>query len=62
MPSIPPGGIPPIPPGGIPPPPADLLDAITSSILKIIEATSVADLMICSFTDNEHIIDADKTN
>ena len=42
-----------MPPGGIPPPPGgppDLLDAITSSILKIMDATSVADLIICSFT------------
>jgi hypothetical protein len=47
MPPMPPGGIP--PPGG---PPADLPDAITSSILRIIDATSVADLIICSFTDS----------
>ena len=39
-------------PGGIPPgaPPADLLEAITSSILRIMDATSVADFMICSLT------------
>ena len=42
--------MPPIPPGGIPPlggPPADLLAAITSSIRRIIDAASVADLIIC---------------
>ena len=43
----------PMPPGGIPPPggpPPDLLEAITSSILRIMDATSVADLIICSLT------------
>src|SRR5438093_13047176 len=41
-------------PGGMPPqggqPAPDLLEAITSSILRIMDATSVADLIICSFT------------
>src|SRR5579875_2261731 len=47
---------PPIPPAPAPPPPGGvggvfiLLDAITSSILSIIEAASVADLIICSLT------------
>src|SRR5437660_2034386 len=36
----------PPPPGG----PPDFPEAITSSILRIIDATSVADLMICSLT------------
>ena len=39
------GGI----PGGIPPPePPEI--AMTSSILRIIDAASVADLIICSYT------------
>ena len=37
--------------GGIPSP-ANLLEVITSSILNIIDAASVADLIICSFTLN----------
>src|SRR5438093_7315962 len=51
MPPIP-GGIPPmppIPPGG-PDGPPDLLEAMTSSILRIMHAASVADLIICSLT------------
>ena len=49
IPPIPPG-IPPIPPGIPPPggPPLDLLDAITSSIRKSMQAASVADFIICS--------------
>src|SRR6185503_16508173 len=47
MPPIPP--IPPIPPGGAGGPP-DLLEAMTSSILRIMDAASVADFMTCSLT------------
>ncbi len=65
MPPIPPipGGSPPIP-GGAPPPgagggPDDLAIATTSSILRIIQATSEAAEIICSFTDSGSIISLD---